>query len=403
VSTARQAMIALLLLLATSCGVTPVEEDDEASAPAADTSAIAEELLVVLTPAQEQAASLTIGPAVPATSFRLLRVTGEVAFHPNHIARVSPRLVGRVDSVLADLGTRVRTGQVLALVDSPERTALEARYMAGLANHEAAKSSMERAQRLRENEAISLRELQERVALEASARVELESAENQLRLLGIDEDQLLRLRATPSADDGGNVVHAVFPIRSPIAGTIIERDISTGEIVSPDSPTFTVSDTSRLQIFFNVYARDLAGVRPGLETTFVTETYPDRAFQGKVDFVSPRVDEVDRAAKVRAVVPNSDGLLRPGMFVTGAVSVPLDSGATDIGVPPSAIVQLDGRSHVFAQEKPGTFRALPVEVSERDADLVRVRSGLTAGQSIVLGGAFTLKAHLKRGTFEDED
>ena len=199
-------------------------------------------------------------------------------------------------------------------------------------------------------------------------------------------------------------MNPVVPIRSPLDGVLIERSAAPGEMVAADAKLFTVGDFNRLQVFFDVYEKDLGAVRPGIRVEFRTEATGTRAFEGTVDFVSPQVDVASRAARVRAVVSNSDRTLGPGMFVSGTIALPSEpSGGSEIVVPGAAVVDVHGRPHVFLREGPHTYRAVPVEIAERDAETVRIRSGVTPGQLVVTDGAFTLKGELMRGSLEEAD
>jgi len=365
-------------------------------------------LLLVLTPEQDEAARLVVVPAGSSVEAPRLKVTGEVAYDADRVAKVQPRAAGRLVEIRADLGSRVGKGDVLALVDSPDLGEAEAAYVKGSAEHEAALKALQRARALREGEAISLGELQQREAQEVSARADLLYSGNHLRLLGLDESAIADLGAQASAGpspQGGSDprVNPVFPVRSPIAGSVTERGALPGEMITPETSLFTVADLSRVWVFFDVFEKDLGSVRTGLAVIFISQSYPGRSFEGKVDFVGPQIGASSRTARVRATLPNPEGALRPGMFVTGEIV--LDTAGTrpaEVVVPASAVVDLEGRPHVFVREAERTYRAVPVQVSGRDGETVRLEGGVSPRQQVVVEGAFTLKAELLKDRVEED-
>ena len=379
-----------------------VEPKNASTAPSPDV------LLVVLTEEQEKTARIAVGPVDRAGDERRLQVTGEVESDPDRVARVSSPIGGRLIRVLADLGATVRAGQTLALMDSQELGDAEVTYLKSVAAHETVLRSLDRARMLVEREAISVAELQQREAQEAQARADLLYSEKRLRLLGLGEGRIHELQQDASRPEygsgGDSPANPVVPIRSPLNGVLIERNAAPGELVAPDAKLFTVGDFSRLQVFFDVYEKDLAAVRPGVRVEFRAEATGGKAFEGTVDFVSPQVDVASRSARVRAVVSNIDRTLGPGMFVNGTIVLPGKAPrSSEVVVPIGAVVQLHDGPHVFVREGPHTYRAVPVEIAERDAESAHIRAGIAPGQLVVTDGAFTLKGELMRGSLEEAD
>ena len=396
------AVITPLLLL--QCG----RDQGEAQGEAKREGAAVDENLVLLTEAQEKTAHLTVTPAGAGSPERRLQVTGEIESDPDRVAKVSSPIGGRLIRVLADLGATVRSGQTLALMDSQELGDAEVAYLKSVAADGTARKSLDRARMLVEREAISVAELQQREAQAAQSSADVLHSEERLRRLGLSQSRIDELRKGASRDadgrGGSSPANPVVPIRSPLDGVLIERSAAPGEMVAADAKLFTVGNFNRLQVFFDVYEKDLGAVHPGVRVEFRTEATGTRTFDGTVDFVSPQVDVASRAARVRAVVSNSDRTLGPGMFVSGTIALPNEpSGGSEIVVPGGAVVAVHGRPHVFVREGPHTYRAVLVEIAERDAETVRIRSGVTPGQLVVTDGAFTLKGELMRGSLEEAD
>jgi cobalt-zinc-cadmium efflux system membrane fusion protein len=414
----RNAVPLATLLLAAFCAIRCGGEKEGERTNASATGP-REERIVRLTDDQERTAGLVVRAAGESGVGRQLRLTGEVEYGTDRVARVSARIGGRIEKVLVDLGSRVNPGDVLALVDSPDMGDAEAAYMKSTAAHVAAASSLQRARLLREGEAISLAELQQRQAQESAARAEMLYAEKRLRLLGLDGAKIRQLRQSaltgedstdpskPQDTGAPPGINPVYPVRSPLAGIVTERAAGPGEVIGPDAHLFTIANLSVVQVFFNVFEKDSAVVRPGLPVSFSTEALPGRSFEGRVDFVSPSVDETSRSVRARAVIPNPHGLLRNGMFVTAVLALPSIQGLKDdsreVTVPVDAVVELDGGPHVFVRIEPRAYRAVPVTVGRRDDNAAWIRSGIRPDDQVVIEGAFTLKSELKRHTLMETD
>ena len=157
-----------------------------------------------------------------------------------------------------------------------------------------------------------------------------------------------------------------------------------------------VADLSSVWIDLTVHQRDLASVRQGQEVRIdFGHGLPDAT--GVLAFVSPAVDKQTRTANARVVLPNPDGVWRPGVFVTGRVATA--SSQANLVVPTSAIQDLDGEAAVFV-EHDGAFEPRPVRIGQRTGDTAEVLSGLETGERVVVKNGFALKAEMNRGALE---
>ncbi len=186
-----------------------------------------------------------------------------------------------------------------------------------------------------------------------------------------------------------------YALKTLLDGVIIEKHVTRGEAVTPDSQAFVVADLGSVWIDLSVYQRDLTRIRPGqLAQVIAGHDLPDA--QGVVSYVTPVVDEATRTATARIVLDNPEGFWRPGMFATAEVTV--ESSEVEIAVPVAALHSLDDKTVVFVRASTG-FRTRPVTTGRRDMQWAEIREGLAAGEQVVVHGGFTVKSELLRSEF----
>lgn len=183
---------------------------------------------------------------------------------------------------------------------------------------------------------------------------------------------------------------APYAIRSPIAGTVLERRANPGEAVDASRVLMVVSDLSTVWAEFQVFARDLSRVRAGMPVA-VRGVYNDAEGRAKLFYVAPAGEVDSQSVVARATLPNRHGRWVPGQFITGEVTVAeVDAPVT---VVPQALQQLDGKTVVFTQTV-GGFKPNVVEVGLRDAQAVEIKSGLAAGARYAADNSYLIKAEL---------
>jgi cobalt-zinc-cadmium efflux system membrane fusion protein len=246
-----------------------------------------------------------------------------------------------------------------------------------------AQETFDRETRLEAQGISSRREVLEAEARLRTIEARRRSAEERLRLLG--------------AAEHGNGGH--FDVVAPYDGVVVERHGSRGEVVGSTDQLFTVADLSRLWIELDVYERDLASVAEGQTVEVSTAAWPGRSFPARIVYVGDILDERSRTVRARVEIENSDGALKPGMFATAFIAT--SDGGSSVAVPRDAVQNVEGSDVVWLPaEEAGAFVASPVLLGpELPGGLVEIVNGLTAGDSLVVRGAFTLKAELARGEF----
>lgn len=349
--------------------------------------AVTFEVVVSLTKDAVDRAGIRVAPVSMQSAEDTLRLPGVVEPNAYRQVAVTPLVGGRIVRVSAQLGDRVRRGQSVAWVYSPELSDARAKYVAATAMLDAHDRELQRTQKLVAIGAASRQEL-ERIHAEHAAQIaEVDSARSRLELLGGDAG-----KRAPSAPDE----NATTSIPAPIDGVVTERLANVGLNVDPTTKLFTVIDLSNVWIIGDVYERDLHRVREGARATVTTNAYPDLALDGRVSYIDPQLDTTTRTAKVRVEVPNPRGVLRLGMFTDVAIT----SSRTPpvLSVPNGAIQNVGDRQVVYAALSDGasTFVERGVRVGRSLGDRVEILAGLAAGDLVVSKGSFFVRAEAER-------
>lgn len=274
-----------------------------------------------------------------------LSLFGRVTADESKTVRVSVRVSGYIEKLfVAEQGAKVTKGQPLAALYSDEllllqRELLQARQWGG-------------------DTAGPVRE--------------------RLRLLGIAPADIAAIEAS------GEPQHALT-LHSPVNGFVTALSVAQGDRVEPSRELFEVTDLSRVWVMAEVYERDVARVRKGLDVKLRLDAYPGEVFPGRVDYVYPALNPQTRTLPIRIAFANPEGKLKPGLFGTVEVALPSSEGLT---VPTEAVIDTGDHRYVFVEVKPGQYAPRAVEVGARSGDRVQVLSGLTEGERVAASGNF---------------
>ena len=185
-----------------------------------------------------------------------------------------------------------------------------------------------------------------------------------------------------------------YDLKAPISGTVIDRQISLGEYASEQKPSFVVADLSTIWVDLSIYRQDLKRVRIGDEVLIDPD---DGAgdIKGSVSYVAPIGSSDTQTALARIVLPNTDGRLRPGLFVSARLV--LAKRSVPVAVRVGAIQTLENKTVVFVREGGDKIEARPVELGESDPKFIEIRAGLAAGERYVAENSFVVKAEMGKG------
>lgn len=302
-----------------------------------------------------------------------LRMLGRVDYDETTLQTVTAWIGGRIDRLNVRVtGERVRRGQVLASLYSPEVYAA----------HQDLMTAKTQLSRLRAGSEIA----------RSSAEAALASARERLRLLGVPEAEIQRM------EDHVRPTRNVA-IRSPFEGTILERLASEGAYVQTGTPLYRVADLTRLWVQLDAYESDLPHLEVGQVVELDVEALPSETFEGRVAFIDPVVDSRRRTARVRVEVSNPERRLRPGMFVEAVLrGGEATDAAQPLVIPASAALFTGRRSVVYVEVRAApqpTYEARVVRLAPQVGDLFPVVAGLSEGERVVSHGAFALDADLQ--------
>jgi Cu(I)/Ag(I) efflux system membrane fusion protein len=264
---------------------------------------------------------------------------------------VHARAAGYVERApVEQTGIRVRRGQELVAIYSPEIYQAEAELLATRAwDGDAAASPA------------------------ASARTKLE-------LLGVAPATIDRVIAT------GKPIRAI-PIASPVSGFVVKRGVALGSYVTPETELFSIVDLSRVYVVADVFQRDSAEVAVGARARFVPTVGSARPVEGTIDLVYPTLGAEARTTRVRMTVANRDLALRPGDYGTLELSPPAREALV---VPRDAVVETGEATYVFVAEGQGRFSPRTVAIGAEIDGAIEIRAGLAEGETVVSGATFLL-------------
>ncbi|TAL73041.1 MAG: efflux RND transporter periplasmic adaptor subunit [Rhodanobacter sp.] len=333
---------------------------------------------VTLTSAQQQ--SIRLYTVEPSTYRTVTDTTGTVDYDHDHSTAVLAPFSGAVVKVLVALGDHVQAGQPLATVASPDYAAAAETYRKTLAAAHAAAQLAATDKDLFAHDAISQRENTQAQSDAIGAASDRDAARATLIAMHVPPAVLARIeRGDAAAGDQGI-------IRAPLAGTVVERSVTPGQLLSAGStPCFTLADVAKAWVMAQVYGRDLARVKAGDRARV---TVDGKTLDGIVANVSPGLDPDTRAAVARVVVDNAAGLLKRHMYV----QVQLVSAQAQRGlqVPVGAVLRDDENlPFVYLRNADGGYARRPVTLGERDGDRYLIADGLHSGDQVVAeGGIF---------------
>lgn len=356
----------------------------EAQPPAPPPKAEVDPTLIKATPALME--RVRVGSPGTMEVRDALRVSGRVEVDEARVARVGSPVTGRITELEATVGQNVRRGQLLATLTSTELSNAQLGYLKAYSQKMLAERAAQRAQQLFDADVIALAELQRRQSELVQADAEVSAARDQLKVLGMSEAGLIKLAASRTVNSTSHVV-------SSLEGTVIERKVTTGQVVQPADAMFVVADLSSVWIVADIPEQNAGMMRIGETVEAEVAALPGRRIKGQLSFVAATVNPDTRTVRVRMDLPNPDRELKPAMLATVMVR---GKPQQQTIVPAGAVVRQENRDYVFVQTAPDTFQLRQVALgAEYEGNRVLV-GGLRDGERIVTDGAFHLNNERNR-------
>lgn len=317
---------------------------------------------------------LAVAPAQAQGTAEKLVLPAIVESNPAATAVVLSPVAGRVLEIKVALGDRVRQGQVLAIIDSPD-------LAQAFDDNDRAADALQLASRNLERQegqfklgTASTRDLDQARSDHTQAASEYARTQTRLRVLGVPT-------GTGSKSRG-------LPVTAPVSGSVIALNVARGNMLNdPTQPLMTVADLSTVWVTALAPEKDVAQIAKGQDADVQVGAYPDKILHGKVLFISDVIEPDSRRNKLRIAFPNADTALKPNMFATVTLVGPTQ---TRIIVPTSALLMNNDRTSVFVAVEPWTFERRTVETQLDEGTTVALQSGVKAGEQVVVKGGILL-------------
>lgn len=291
-----------------------------------------------------------------------VRTTGTVAIDETRLSYVQTRFSGYIVKVFADATYKyVRKGRPLFTIYSPELAAAEREYLVAKQNAQAlAQSSVP--------------------GVVTGITSLVNASTDRLKQWNLPQREISRLETSGQ-------VQEELEIDSPVSGYITERNALPNLTVQPDTRLYTIADLSTVWVLAQVFQNDLGHIRVGEPVTLTADSYPGRAFRGRVDFIYPDVDMTTRTARVRLIFSNTKLALTPGMFVNATLHVPLGN---QLVIPVNGVLQSGTRQIVFVDRGAGYLEPREVQLGAQAGDDYIILKGLKSGERIVTSANFLI-------------
>jgi Cu(I)/Ag(I) efflux system membrane fusion protein len=311
---------------------------------------------VTIDPARQQLIGLRTAAVAMGPVGAAWRTVGRVAVDETRVRHINVKFSGFVERIHVDfIGKPVARGQTLFTIYSPDVVAAQEEYLLAVKTRGTLGGS-----------------------LVSSGDSLVEAARRKLQLWDISASDIERLERT------GQVVKAL-PLRSPIAGVVVKKDVVEGMQLEAGAMPYEIVDLSKVWVLADVYESELARVKVGMPATLTLKAFPQRRFGGNVAFIDPVLDPQTRTVKVRLSFANPDGELRPEMFGEVVLESPLREG---LRIPADAVIHSGTRAVAFVALGEGKLQPREVKLGQGDGQFVEVIDGLGEGEQVVTRANF---------------
>jgi len=293
-----------------------------------------------------------------------LLLNGKISFNEDKVARVFPLAGGFVRELNVELGDHVKKGEVMAIIRSPEIAGFAREGSAALSQVHVAEKNAQVAEELYKSGNISEVEL-------INAQKDLENAKGELE----------RIQAVLDMYGAGS--GAVYPIKSPVSGIVVQKNIALNmELRTEDiSPAFIVGDLDDVWVLANIYESDITKVKEGYDADITTISYPDKVFHGKIDKIFSLMDAESKVVKARVTLKNANFELKPEMFAH--VKVRYTEPVKKLTIPSAALIFDKSRYFVMVYIADDNIETREVQVYKDNGNLAYIESGLKEGEKVM--------------------
>lgn len=317
-------------------------------------------------------AGIEVAKIIAREAPRVVVAPARLAYDATKLARMNARLAGVMKSLDVDLGRRVKKGDILAVIESPEVGASRALLEAAERRLEIARANHERIKPLAEQGVVSRKS-----ALDAQR--ELADAKSEAAAIAA------RLAVLDSGGAGANA----YTLRAPLDGVVTALHATVGKLVATDEELFEIVDISNMWAQLDIPETELRLIALGQSVTVSLDALPGRTFEGKLAYIAPSVDPHTRTAKARIALHNPDGSLRADLF--GEARINAGAARKVLLAPRTALQRAGAVELVFVRKTDEEYETRRVEAGDGDGDLVELKRGVHEGEEVVTTGSFLLK------------
>jgi len=321
-------------------------------------------------------------------------IPAKVVTNQDYEAQVGSLIQGRVRKVFVKIGDFVKAGQVLMTVEGFDIGSLKAGYMKAKAELDYSKANYERQKKLYDEKIGSQKVVAETQEEYQKALAEFKAEDNKIHSVGLTDDEVTNGK---SSDEHTS---STLPIKSPISGVVVERNVVIGQLVDPTINAFKVINNGSLWVDGQIYEKDLNKINHKTNAVFTTTTYQGEEFTGKVIYIGQTVDESSRTIMIRGEFSNKGNKLKPQMF--GELRLPIGENAMAIIVPDEAVFKDGDQPYVFVKTGENTFEQRAVKTGISLNNRIEIKEGLKIGEIIASKGVFYLKSELKKSELEGD-
>ncbi|MGD0261414.1 MAG: efflux RND transporter periplasmic adaptor subunit [Verrucomicrobiota bacterium] len=337
---------------------------------------------VIMATNSPQLAALTVEP-VGAEQPAFVALTGRLVWDEDATVRVFTPFAGIVRKLFVDLNQPVAKGMPLAEIQSPDFAQAQSDARKAASDLRRADQALTRLRDLFQHGAAPRKDLESAEADYASAQAEKDRAETRLAIYG----------ATAASTNQS------FLLPSPLAGILVERNVTPGQEVRPDqmlanvpqftAPLFVVTEPTRLWVWLDVTEMHLPLVHKGMELTIRSKAFPGQTFRGRLDLIGDSLDPTTRTVRARGSVEDASKLLKAELYVT--VEIP-DPVPMSLQVPSKAVFLRENQYYLFLETGAGQFQRHAVKVGSEREGKVAILEGLKTGQRLVTEGCLLLQS-----------
>ncbi|MGE5860607.1 MAG: efflux RND transporter periplasmic adaptor subunit [Ignavibacteria bacterium] len=333
-----------------------------------------------------------------------MNVPAKVIVNQDNEAQVGSLVQGRVQKVFVKVGDYVKAGQELMHVEGLEIGEIIAGYLTAKASLNFQKANFERQQTLIEQNVGSQKSFLEAQAEYEKALAEFNAQDKKIHSIGLSDEDV----ANGKGDRSQEHTSGTLPVKSPINGIVIERNVVIGQLVDGTTNAFKIININSVWIDGQIYEKDVNKINEKTNVLFTAASYPGEKFTGRINYIGQTIDEKSRTITIRAEFKNPNGKLKPQMF--GEMHIPSDKNLKAILIPIESIIKIDNADFVFVQKEDSAapdggqaFEKRAVITGAAQDEFVEIKNGLRENEKVVIKGGFFLKSELMKEELEEDE